>query len=364
MVSHYHCALFSKLVYESPEYISTHLPEGWRLAKHTEIKRGYFAAVFISGNNLILAHRGTDEAVDSVSNILIYLNTIPTQAIIATYFTDSVVDEHSNKRITHTGHSLGGAIAELIALKTGTKAISFDAPGIKKIADKFLKFIPHDLTQITSYLAAPNLVNSVGEHITDPIMIRFLTAIQPGIGFVDYIQYSLDQHSIETISAQFITTQSIPISNQNVASWPSSISEGYKCFVDFSCNSEYLTEYLRQEWNKNPIFFQLNSKKDDDFETKHHSHRIKNAFANFGAFKKYMVKNGLDDHSEEITKIEAALNDALHKIQNSKHSKIFKALSDGLKFIFAPEETIEDYAEEICAESHDPFIMELCGVID
>lgn len=92
-------------------------------------------------NDIVVAIRGTDSALDIItSDFEIALKKIPIQYIKALKFYNKFLDvknknKHNiakNANIYITGHSLGGAIAQLIAVKKGVRAITFNAPGMLK----------------------------------------------------------------------------------------------------------------------------------------------------------------------------------------------------------------------------------------
>jgi hypothetical protein len=131
-----------------------------------------------------IAHRGTVFNVSNASlladyDLFILMN--PQQFVVAQEFTDKIPRQMDRKRILwHTGHSLGGAIAEfLVANETLFKqhslsfAVTFDSPGIMEILEeyhhrsKIEQSLPRsDEFPVICYLSVPNIVNTMGTHIS------------------------------------------------------------------------------------------------------------------------------------------------------------------------------------------------------
>jgi pimeloyl-ACP methyl ester carboxylesterase len=67
------------------------------------------------------------------------------------------------KRITYTGHSLGGALAQLVALRGRPhKAVVFNSPGCKEIAGPYYE---QRKNLITSVNARYGVINKIGEPV-------------------------------------------------------------------------------------------------------------------------------------------------------------------------------------------------------
>ena len=73
--------------------------------------------------------------------------------------------------ISATGHSLGGALVQLLSAKHDIYATSLDAPGAKKAADKILGQGQYKTDKITAYTALDNMVNNHGTHMTEQTLL-------------------------------------------------------------------------------------------------------------------------------------------------------------------------------------------------
>src|SRR5581483_9054076 len=61
------------------------------------------------------------------------------------------------------GHSLGGVIAELCAVKVGLECITFESPGSLEILDNLSEYKDKP-RKVFSYLSAPNIINTLNHH--------------------------------------------------------------------------------------------------------------------------------------------------------------------------------------------------------
>ncbi|UJR34742.1 hypothetical protein I4U23_027520 [Adineta vaga] len=136
-------------------------------------------------NEVVIAHRGTTFDINTASLLAdyqLFLRKTPEQFRIARQFTNEIRDKNETGRtgiLWHTGHSLGGAIAEfLVANETLFKqqtlsfAVTFDSPGIMGIIEEYHYRSkmqgnlpkPNEFSVI-GYLSVPNVVNTMGTHI-------------------------------------------------------------------------------------------------------------------------------------------------------------------------------------------------------
>jgi hypothetical protein len=157
------------------------------------LKTGYYGIAFQHSetNETVIAHRGTDNIASVVADYDLYSLTLPKQLYVARNFTDEIRRTYIPKQkqiLWHTGHSLGGAIAEFLVanetlfvedtLNSLSFAVTFDSPGIMELLEvyyceelKHLKkkstrfFPPSTDFRVISYLSTPNIVNTMGTHI-------------------------------------------------------------------------------------------------------------------------------------------------------------------------------------------------------
>lgn len=106
----------------------------------SDLGLGFGAAAFKRGNEIVVAFRGTDtpsfsaDVLKDVAADISYVTGTPTPAMEsyarqAAEFLAQVRASNPGLSITITGHSLGGALAQLVGNISGFKTVAFDAPG-------------------------------------------------------------------------------------------------------------------------------------------------------------------------------------------------------------------------------------------
>ena len=83
-------------------------------------------------DQVVIAFRGTDSFLDKIADLEIFATIKPDQELGAYNFYEKIFAMESVKgaQIYLTGHSLGGALAELTAIKYGEEAMTFNSPGM------------------------------------------------------------------------------------------------------------------------------------------------------------------------------------------------------------------------------------------
>lgn len=273
--------------------------------------KGY--ALTKDGKSAIIIHRGTDEASDIMANLQIFLKEIPHQLLEAKKLTKSVIDKYDIDIVTHVGHSLGGAIAQLMAVESNAKAVSFDSPGIKEHTQSILKD-----DNIIEYLSRPNLINTVGEHIGNIYQVNVICEEDYDIDISGYIQYTLEGHKLDNIVQAWHKNKQL----EAFSSWPTGMAMGHANFTNYQYNTAYLQKYLIHNWqqkNANPNF------------------------SDFFAYKEYMIENHLNGKvTDEMEVIENTLGTVGEALKNNKYyTKVESVISDVYK-IFSDFELVKE----------------------
>ncbi len=208
----------------------------------------YFGLVFQheKKKQLVIAHRGTTLKLGSIiADSQLVSAELPKQfSHGAALFTNDMVSRYPNYRITHTGHSLGGSLAILSAYKFKTNATAFDPYGVQKIIssqfrdDKIMRN-PKSF-QVTSYLSAPNLVNTASSHVglvfqvfpntqprswatisedTAKNFLKMWTNNDLTHRSTEIVDDIVKFHSMSNIRASFSETTGMPLQSRIVNSW-------------------------------------------------------------------------------------------------------------------------------------------------
>lgn len=132
-------------------YAESGAPEGWeRLPIDVPNNTGYYGAAFVKRDatglitELVVAHRGSELSTieDIQTNLDMASSEVPGQYDYAKQLLSSALDYVSlnapQANITITGHSLGGAIAQLQGAETGLPVVTFNAYGAGNLIPEFL----------------------------------------------------------------------------------------------------------------------------------------------------------------------------------------------------------------------------------
>ncbi|WP_434355524.1 DUF2974 domain-containing protein [Parasalinivibrio latis] len=113
-------------------YKSSGAPRGWtREEVISNASTGYYAAVYTKGSSAVIAFRGSELGTDDwVTNGIMVEGEVPAQYQSAITDSADLVNRYSSYNIHFTGHSLGGGLATVAALRTGEDATVFDAAGV------------------------------------------------------------------------------------------------------------------------------------------------------------------------------------------------------------------------------------------
>ncbi|HZZ88879.1 MAG TPA: hypothetical protein VFE13_11170 [Caulobacteraceae bacterium] len=122
--------------------------QGWTCPRHrvaTGRLNGFQAATFTQAGVTVMAFRGTAQGMDVLADLKLGtgMNT--------TYFSDAedyAADIPPGDNIYVCGHSLGGAIAQVVANRGGYKMVTFNAPGVAVFASRNMETATLGMTAV------------------------------------------------------------------------------------------------------------------------------------------------------------------------------------------------------------------------
>lgn len=254
MVTPYEYALLSIQAYNNPGD-GYQLPPGWHLldvSQPSSLGSGYFGVAFIKGNDVVIAHRGTEfptDIGDAISDLQLALDFIPNQFTDAIVFINHIETLSNQTNISFTGHSLGGLLAQLSAAKFNLAGTIFDSPGAKELLNEIgLVQNPN----VTLYAAAPDLINATNTQIADIHRLYIDSKIDGSVEDItghipdvaNYLNYSVNyQHSKSAIAASFNPSTGLPYieSVTSKENWPTS---GFNHYASYAENTFFWDRYF------------------------------------------------------------------------------------------------------------------------
>ena len=274
------------------------LPDSWKLlttACNSRKNNGYFGAAYWHPENqqVVIAHRGTkltNLGALWTDTFGVFLKKLVPQMGSASTFAHKVVvvlrEVNQEKgpifQVFFTGHSLGGWLAQITTLSTKYLKIQennflkishvsqsfhphtvvFDSPGCKDMLSEMTdkvdvrlhgRSIDIEHLDITSYLSAPNLINTCNAHLGT--VYRIFTDLSEMAWWKKYTAlYTLEAHSMDKILQVFDPETGNVLKNEEgklkiqlVVDWPVTVglSRGkeYKRFFKWAKHlSNYHTE--------------------------------------------------------------------------------------------------------------------------
>ncbi len=180
-------------------------------------RSGFYAAAFrYDDGTIAIAFRGTNDWRDGLVDVLMGFGVRHQQFRDADAFYAEVLARFKKDKVIVVGHSLGGSLAQYIASKHRTMAVTFDpfgvaalvnesvpAPVVNKIVNFAMDYDPISSLQFPYTLRG--LINSVSDFLTGAAsnhvgcMIRW-SGVQQGWNFWRLFEW----HSVETVRDRII----------------------------------------------------------------------------------------------------------------------------------------------------------------
>ncbi|KAI2795582.1 hypothetical protein BLOT_016629 [Blomia tropicalis] len=385
----YNMCKFADIVYydykdEGKEKYIKSLPKGWRLlatARNPYKWNGYFGATFWhpEREQVVIAHR------------------VPSQissAVTFSHYVQRIFDEVDKEWGTHfkifiTGHSLGAWLAQICtfsvkyltimdddntyfvkSMKEGHHAhtVVFDSPGCKPMLQQLqrefdvrydnVEKLPIDSLDITSYLSAPNQVNTCNPHVGKIYRV-----------FIDFsiksLSYNLQTHKIKNILKTFdeetglFKKENDKFIIKEVVDWPETSilnRDEYKEFFEwaeklnnyhptcehFKFNDYHLIRYQTKEFDEKQCSLNVFSQLEQQFLKQYQSVR---QFSDFYNLNKLFD----EEHLKILDKLSIDESNHSVKIQNGSIVELYNTISYNRQLLIKfPEnsETLKTWVSE------------------
>jgi pimeloyl-ACP methyl ester carboxylesterase len=140
--------------------------QGWACPDHLAASsswNGFQAATFIKEGVTVIVFRGTSQAMDLGADLRLGtgMNT--------SYFSDgekyAAAASAPGDDVFVCGHSLGGAIAQVVANRGGYKMVTFNAPGVAVFASRNVR----DIATATPWMQAIRMGGALVSTVTNPM---------------------------------------------------------------------------------------------------------------------------------------------------------------------------------------------------
>lgn len=122
---------------------------------------GFCAYAIENNNELVIVVRGSDEVNDYKNDFKMLVNKIPYQLYELIDFYDTLASKYGASNIVVVGHSLGGSLAQMLAIKRPVKsAVTFLPWGCKNIItnNEFFTSPQTSLNDIINYCSIDDIV--------------------------------------------------------------------------------------------------------------------------------------------------------------------------------------------------------------
>jgi pimeloyl-ACP methyl ester carboxylesterase len=133
------------------------------------------------GTDVVIAFRGTACGADLGADAKLAFWGIPMRCHEAIRLTQVWQSHYAGYRVTLTGHSLGGAIAQVVGARTGIRFVTFNAPGMLANTSGMCAnpFTKQNAKLGVNYIKIGDTIGNFGRHIGDTRRVSFSSLFNP-----------------------------------------------------------------------------------------------------------------------------------------------------------------------------------------
>ena len=165
---------------------------------------GFQAASYMLEGKLVVAFRGTEVWGDGVSDVALGLGANSAYFELGERFVQQVVAQRNQPVSVVCGHSLGGAIAQVVANRLNIPMVSFNAPGVAVLASRNLASASPTATAIRFGGMVASALVRPGQALRDTV-----AAFRPGRG----LNVRVDADPVSRIGVHYGEMLTVPQSS-------------------------------------------------------------------------------------------------------------------------------------------------------
>lgn len=152
---------------------------GWKQQSQVSANNGFHAKALEKDDIVMVVFRGSDDMGDLKADHHILSGKLPDQFQNAVDFMEQVRAANPDKKIVVTGHSLGGALTELVSSKyDDVLGISFDAVGTKQVVDATKGLTDNHNT--INYIVNGDVISNGTGHVGNVTLVDNVTDVTRG----------------------------------------------------------------------------------------------------------------------------------------------------------------------------------------
>lgn len=152
---------------------------GWKQQSQVSANNGFHAKALEKDDMIMVVFRGSDDMGDLKVDHQILSGKLPDQFQNAVDFMEQVRAANPDKKIVVTGHSLGGALTELVSSKyDDVLGISFDAVGTKHVVDATKGLTDNHNT--INYIVNGDIISNGTGHVGNVTLVDNVTDVTRG----------------------------------------------------------------------------------------------------------------------------------------------------------------------------------------